>query len=223
MPKPRRVIHEDHERYTVAQLRKWKAFAERLAQRQLEAPQPRLHDNVEEHPRIVWVSSKGSPLKNIHTGSYLCYAAQIWFQNEPTHGQPVARALTAYLAFFVNGQRLFPEIRGEWAIANAADNVGMLDTVETLETLPPNGEKAKLFVLHKRITDSSAYAWSRGAREYDGGKHPSQEIPVGTCDLHARIRGIGIDETFRFQIINPGAGAEPFINGPLPRQTISKR
>jgi hypothetical protein len=213
-----RLVDSNTSRYTVRQLRKLKAEAEFRADRRVDprrsfrtkaatGPQP-------DRPQMVWQATKGSPL-NVN-GAYLFYAAQIWFKNEPKRREAVARSLAAYLTFLINGERLFPEITGEWVVANAGDNVGFIRTTETLEALPPNGRRAKLFVLHKRIADSSAYAWSRGALEYDGGRHPSQEIPVGSCDLHVRLRGVGVDQTFRFQVINPGSGADPFINGPLP-------
>ena len=68
----------------------------------------------------------------------------------------------------MNGTPVFAEIRGEWAVANAGDNVGFTGTRETLAELPPVGEIAKLLVLQKRVEDPIAYAWSRGAREYGG-------------------------------------------------------
>jgi hypothetical protein len=213
-----KLVDNNPSRYTVRQLRNLKARAEVRADRRVDPRQSfstkAATRSRSDRPKIVWHATKGSPLNA--NGSYLFYAAQIWFKNEPRRGENVARALAAYLTFLVNGERLFPEITGEWAVTNAGDNVGFRRTIETLDTLPPNGQKAKLFVLHKRIGDSCAYAWSRGALEYDGGRHPSQEIPVGFCDLLVRLRGVGIDQTFRFQVNNPGSGADPFINGPLP-------
>ena len=213
-----KLVDNNPSRYTVRQLRRLKADAEARADRRVD-PRRSFRTAATAHkrrdpPKIVWYATRGSPLN--HNGAYLFYAAQIWFKNEPNRRETVACSLAAYLTFLVNGQRLFPEITGEWVVANAADNVGFVQTIETLDALPPNGQKAKLFVLHKRIGDASAYAWSRGAMEYEGGRHPSQEIPVGSCELHVRLRGIGIDQTFRFQVNNPGSGADPFINGPLP-------
>jgi hypothetical protein len=103
-------------------------------------------------------------------------------------------------------------MHGEWAVANAADNLGYTHTVETWQQLLPNGDLAKLIVLQKRIDAQDAYAWSRGASEYPGRRHPAHRIPPGEFELRVRIRGIDIDETFRFHIHNPGAGENPSVH-----------
>jgi hypothetical protein len=106
---------------------------------------------------------------------------QIWFRNEPKRADVVAESLTAFLTFFENEIPLFPEIRGKWADANAADNVGFNVSRETLDRLQPNGELAKLLIVHKRINEEIAFAWSKGAAEYQYRRHPSH---TESCPAH---------------------------------------
>jgi hypothetical protein len=110
-----------------------------------------------------------------------------------------------------NGIPLFPELRAEWAFTNAAGNVAFNRTEETLQKLLPVGDYAKLVVLQKRTEDNVAYAWSKGATEYSGRRHPSHRIAPGEYRLQVRLRGIDIDETLAFRLMNPGTGANPAI------------
>ena len=87
---------------------------------------------------------------------------------------------------------------------------------ETLDQLLPNGDYAKLVVLQKRTEDDIAYAWSRGAREYPGRRHPSHQIPPGEYRLEVRIQGLHVDQVFGFRLLNPGAGGHPSVE-PLAR------
>jgi hypothetical protein len=211
------LVDKDKHRYTVTQLRRWKKEAEARAQRELENTPTRRRRPTSPtrsragRPNVVYVREKSSTLWDVRTNRYLYYLIQVWFRNEPARSDVVGRSLTAHMTFLRNGQPLFHEIRGEWAIANAGDNMGFFGTRETLHRLPPTGEFAKLIVLHKRISDDVAYAWSRGGAQYPDHRHPSQQIPPGTCDLRIRIRGIKIDSTFSFTVANPGAGGDPTI------------
>jgi hypothetical protein len=146
-------------------------------------------------------------------GPPIFYVAQLWFRNEPSRGAAVAESLAGQVTFLRAGTRLFPELRAEWAFANAANNVGFnLETAaETLDRLVPNGDFAKLVVLQKRTEDDMAYAWSRGAREYPGHRHPAHQIPPGEYRLEVRIRGLHVDDTFAFRLVNPGAQGHPSI------------
>jgi hypothetical protein len=123
----------------------------------------------------------------------------------------IARSLTARLTFIRNEVLVFPEMHGEWAIANAADNLGFTGTRETWTELLPVGDYAKLMILQKRVEEDDAYAWSKGATEYPGRRHPAHRIPPGEYELRVHIRGLDINETFRFRLVNPGAGADPAI------------
>lgn len=215
------LVDHDHRRYSVRQLRKWKNQAERRAQRELEASgvsrrrQLVTRLQITDRARIVFARRAGSALYASPGGPYLYFVAQLWFQTESASGGAVAKSLTASLAFLHmhTGEPLFNEIRGEWAIANAADNVGFGETREILRNLAPVGEFAKLIVLQKRIEEPIAYAWSRGAPEYPGRRHVSHQIPSGEYQLRVRVRGINIDETFTFRLVNPGQGADPIIEG----------
>ncbi|PYR32332.1 MAG: hypothetical protein DMF90_23785 [Acidobacteria bacterium] len=222
------LVDRDHTRYSVDQLRKWKRKAEAIAQKEHEGVarhtpmRPQTHVQVKVTapaldvypPRITFYRPAGAPLFDGPGGPYQYFVAELWFRNEPLKGGPVAKTLTAFLEFSdANGTPLFSEIRGEWAIANAGDNVGFTSTQETLADLPPVGEIAKLLVLQKRIEAPIAYAWSRGAREYPGRRHVSHQIPPGEYQLRVRIRGLHVDETFYFRFTNPGAGADPVVQG----------
>lgn len=221
------IVDRDHRRYSVSQLRKWKDGAEARAQKEHEGTFRRKPPrgatyivNVNNPPqdvyapRIVFRRPDGSPLHDTATGTYLYYVSQLWFVNEPEKRGTVARSLTATLDFCdMDGRSLFGVINGEWAITNARDNVGFDDTCETLSELPPVGKIAKLLVLHKRRDDGTAYAWSRGAREYPGQRHMSHQIPPGMYQLGVRIRGLYVDETFYFRLRNPGIDADPQILG----------
>jgi hypothetical protein len=225
-----KLVDSDADRYTVPLLRGWKQDAEREALQALEAPVGQaahamlIHIHVPPSPgapsarpqsRIVPESLRGSQLYRRVDGQYLFYVVQLWLENEPMGGPAIARSLTGTLSFLSNGTSLFPDVRAEWALANAADNVGFDGTAETLAELAPVGNRAKLLIVQKRTEDSIAYAWSKGASEYPGRRHPSHEIPPGVYDLRVRIRGIGIDEMFNFRLTNPGIGADPTIEGPM--------
>jgi hypothetical protein len=166
-------------------------------------------------PRVVPVSVRGSQLNRVADGEYLFYVLQVWFETDPASGSATAQHLTGTLSFLRDGEPLFDPVQSEWALANAADNVGFNGTTEILERLLPVGERGKLLVLQKRTDDSAAYAWSRGAAEYTHRRHPSHVIPPGRYELRVRIRGIDIDETFKFILTNPGAGADPEIGAQI--------
>lgn len=144
-------------------------------------------------------------------GPYVYFVLQLWFQNQARKPMIPARALTATLTFLRHGSPLFPAVSSEWAIANAADNLGFIGTTETWDVLQPNGDFAKVMVMQKRIEDADGYAWSAGAREYAGRRHPSQRIPPGLYEVRVRLRGIDIDKEFVFRLENPGIGGNPAI------------
>ena len=208
------LVDHDKHRYTVAQLRRWKAEAERRAQQDLESGRSRnapsrLRPPVSQ-PRLVYAQHKGSPTYSAAVG-YKFFVLQVWFHNEPRDGVTPALSLRAMLSFVQQGQPLFSPVHSEWAIANAADNLGYNGTVETWDQLLPNGDYAKLMVLQKREEEADAYAWSKGAPAYPGRRHPSHRIPPGQYELHVRVRGIKIDVTFKYRLVNPGAGGNPTL------------
>lgn len=86
--------------------------------------------------------------------------------------------------------------------------------METWSELHPNGDRAKLFVIHKRTTEDAAYVWTRGALEYKrrGHRHPSRRLPRGDYRLVVRILGANVDQTFQFRIRNPGTGFEQSLD-----------
>jgi hypothetical protein len=213
-----KLIDNDPRRYTVTRLRRLKRDAElealdALEERRRRRSRQRPLQTIEPRPRIVFAQSRGAVIRRWAGGPPIFYVAQLWFRNEPSRGSPVAESLAGHVSFVRNGVLLFPELRAEWAFANAANNVAFdFETAsETLDRLPPNGDYAKLVVLQKRTEDDIAYAWSRGAREYQGRRHPSHQIPPGEYRLEVRIRGLNIDEVFVFRLINSGAGSHPSI------------
>lgn len=213
-----KLIDNDPSRYTVSRLRQLKRKAELEALDALEEPRqrrsrPRRSRTIQARPRIVFVQSRGAVIRRWAGGPPIFYVGQLWFTNEPSRGAPVAESLAGHISFLRNGVRLFPELRAEWAFTNAANNVAFSfeTATETLDRLLPNGDYAKLVVLQKRTEDDIAYAWSRGAREYPGRRHPSHQIPPGEYRLEVRIQGLHVNETFVFRLVNPGAGGHPSI------------
>lgn len=223
-----KLIDNDDEQYPVKVLRKWKRDAEQGARRALEQPRrswaarPLVRDlhihlphapkpSAQPRPRIVFAQSRGAVIRRGPGGPPIFYVAQLWFRNEPKRGAPIAQSLAGFVTFLRNGIPLFPELRAEWAFTNAAGNVAFSRTDEVLQELLPVGDHAKLVVLQKRTEDDFAYAWSKGAAEYDGRCHPSHSIAPGQYRLQVRLRGIHIDETFAFRLMNPGTGANPAI------------
>ena len=223
-----KLIDNDAAQYPVTVLRKWKREAEREALRALEQPRRRqrarppvraLHihrlqapkPSAEPRPRIVFVQPRGAVIRRGPGGPPIFYVAQLWFRNEPARGAPIAKSLAGFVSLLRNGIPLIPELRAEWAFTNAAGNVAFNRTDETLDELLPVGDYAKLVVLQKRTKDEVAYAWSKGAAEYAGRRHPSHRIAPGEYRLQVRLRGIQIDQMFTFRLMNPGAGANPTI------------
>ena len=218
-----KLIDNDPSRYTVTRLRQLKREAEGEALNALEEPRgprsrPRPARAIQPRPKIVFVESRGAVIRRWAGGPPIFYVAQLWFRNEPSRGAPVAESLAGHVSVLRNGVRLFPELRAEWAFANAASNVAFDFNMvaETLDQLLPNGDYAKLVVLQKRTEDDIAYAWSRGAREYPGRRHPSHQIPPGEYRLEVRIQGLHVDQVFGFRLLNPGAGGHPSVE-PLDR------
>jgi hypothetical protein len=218
-----KLIDNDPRRYTVARLRQLKREAEVEALRALEEsrrPRFRLRRprQIQSRPKIVFVQSRGAVIRKWAGGPPIFYVAQLWFRNEPSRGAAVAESLAGTVIVLRNGVPLFQELRAEWAFANAANNVAFdfNTATETLHQLLPNGDYAKLVVLQKRTEDDIAYAWSKGAREYAGRRHPAHQIPPGEYRLEVRIRGLHIDQVFAFCLLNPGAGGHPSVE-PLER------
>lgn len=218
-----KLIDNDPRRYTVTRLRQLKRKAESEARNALDEPRRRRSRsgsprNVHLRPRIVFVQARGAMLRRWAGGPPIFYVAQLWFRNESTQHGAVAESLAAHVRVVRNGVPLFPELRAEWAFTNAANNVAFSPDLaaETLDRLQPNGDYAKLVVLQKRTEDDVAYAWSRGAREYPGRRHPSHQIPPGEYRLEIRVRGLHIDDRFSFRLMNPGSGGDPSIE-PLER------
>lgn len=215
-----KLVDSDANQYPEHLLREWKRGAEAAARQAMEAPRGKAAHAIDvsihlpvspRRPRVVPQSVRGSQLYRVIDRQYLFYVLQLWFETDPAAGSVTAHHLTGTLTFLRDGNPLFDSVQSEWAIANAADNVGFSGTTEILERLLPIGERGKLLVLQKRTDDDVAYAWSRGAAEYKNRQHPSHQIPPGRYELRVRIRGIDIDETFRFLLTNPGAGGDPEI------------
>jgi hypothetical protein len=219
------LVDKDATAYPEPLLREWKRGAEEEARSELVAPRgkashafalkleaPAVPPQEDSRPWLVATDARGSQLYRAATRQYLFYILQVWFENEPNDQSAVAEHLTATLSFLrQGGVPLFPDVQGEWALANAADNVGFGGTLERLPRLLPVGERAKLLIVQKRTEDDIAFAWSKGAGEYDGRRHPSHQIPPGTYELRVRVRGIKIDRLFKFILVNPGAGGDPRI------------
>jgi len=213
-----KLIDNDPKRFTATRLKQLKRDAEREARDALEEPRGRrgrkwLPRTAQGRPRIVFVQFRGAVIRRGAGGPPIFYVGQLWFRNESSRGD-VAESLAGHVSVLRNGVRLFPELRAEWAFANAANNVAFDfgAATETLDRLLPNGDFAKLVVLQKRAEDDVAYGWSRGAREYPGYRHPSHQIPPGEYRVEVRIQGLNIDERFGFRLINPGAQGHPSID-----------
>lgn len=208
------LVDSDARTYPAQLLRHWKRDAEARARREhelgIKPPQP----SSAPKPHIICVKTPTTRLNDKPGGTYQFTVSQIWFENRPTPDRVIATALAGYVSVFHGKTRLFENLRCEWVIANAHENVGFDETIETWSELQPNGNRAKLFVIHKRTDEDDAYIWTRGALEYKerGHRHPSRRLPKGDYRLVVRILGTNVDQTFRFKLHNPGAGTEQSLD-----------
>jgi hypothetical protein len=203
------LVDADGKTYSVLLMRKWKRAAEARARREHELG-VKFSRKSSVSPRLTCVGTRTTRLFDKPGGSYEFTVSQIWLENLPGRNRAAATALAGYVSVFYGDTQLFASLRCEWVRANAHENVGYDETVETWPELQPNGDRAKLFVVHKRTSEDAAYIWTRGALEYKqrGHRHPSRRLPKGDYRLVVRIRGTNVDQTFQFKLRNPGADAD---------------
>jgi hypothetical protein len=208
------LVDADGEKYPVLLMREWKREAEARARREHELGIKLSRASSGPSPRLICVETPTTRLFDKPGGSYEFTVSQIWLENCPRRGRATATALAGYVSVFHGTTRLFEDLRCEWVKANAHENVGFDETTETWNELQPNGDRAKLFVVHKRTNEDAAYVWTRGSLEYRerGHRHPSRRLPRGDYRLVVRIRGANVVETFQFMLRNPGAGSEQSLD-----------
>jgi hypothetical protein len=208
------LVDSDEKQYPVPLMRKWKLQAEARARREHETGVTRSRSSPTPSPRLICVGTPTTRLFDKLGGSYEFTISQIWLENHPSRGRALATALAGYVSVFNGKTALFENLRCEWVKANAHENVGFDETIETWPELQPNGDRAKLFVVHKRTNEDGAYIWTRGALEYKGRghRHPSRRLPKGNYRLVVRVLGTNLDQAFQFTLHNPGTGSEQSLD-----------
>ncbi len=208
------LVDNDERTYPPPLLRNWKLDAENRARREHELGIGPPRPSSASSPNIICVGTPTTRLNDKPGGTYEFTVSQIWLENLPTQDRVVASSLAGYVSVFSGKTLLFENLRCEWVIANAHENVGFDETIETWSELQPNGNRAKLFVIHKRTNEDVAYMWTRGALEYKnrGHRHPSRRLPKGDYRLVVRILGANVDRTFEFKLHNPGAGLDQSLD-----------
>jgi len=208
------LVDADGKKYPILLMRKWKQEAEARARREHELGIKPSRASSAPSPRLICVGTRTTRLFDKPGGSYEFTVSQIWLENLPRRGRATATALAGYVSVFHGKTGLFNNLRCEWVKANAHENVGFDETIETWQELQANGDRAKLFVVHKRTNEDVAYIWTRGALEYKkrGHRHPSRRLPKGDYRLVVRILGTNVDQMFQFTLRNPGAGSEQSLD-----------
>jgi hypothetical protein len=132
---------------------------------------------------------------------------QVWFENTP--GFPtessIAKQVTARLTI-ENDSGFRLQFYGQWADSNAPDNLGFNGILDSVD-IPPGHLRAKLLVALKYPADDDAFAFTReGLRSSGDGRAARFTIPRGDYSVNIELRGVGVAETFRFTLANPGPG-----------------
>ena len=138
---------------------------------------------------------------------------QVWFKNRPevsevSNEHSIATHVSADIDFTSANESGFSlHVYGQWAVNNPPNFVASAQISSTVD-IPPGSLPVKLCVALKHINDSSAYAFSQEGltRDLDG-RDVASEIPPGKYSVTVLLQGIGIDRTYLFELINPGAGA----------------
>ena len=175
----------------------------------------RLRSIDESRPNIVLHSIRSAQLyrdANVVDGKRPIFrVVQVWFRNNPfiPSEQSMAKSITALIEVRnkINAPMLV-KAYGVWSVENPPDFVASAKYSSTVD-IPPGNLPVKLNIALKYTSEASAYAISLEgfARDPDG-RDPSYEISAGNYEVTVHLNGIGVDQTFRFDLNNPGKDSE---------------
>jgi hypothetical protein len=135
---------------------------------------------------------------------------EVWFINEPEIPieSTIARDVTAFISIKSPDGTKVLDFYGQWVVANAPDNVGYLDHLNTID-ISPGHIPSKLFIAIKYPNEADCFAFTReGRRENPDYRSPRYRIEPGEYDISINLRGVGISKTFQFSFTNPGQDSQ---------------
>jgi hypothetical protein len=173
-----------------------------LGTAQEQAPQPRL---VVRESRVVRAVI-GQPRRRESTADFV----EIGFQNQPATSaltRPSALGVVAHITFFTNdgANELFgPMPHGRWAHIPEPPNERFLDERSRTD-IPADGTTKYLNLALKMVTDEDAFGFSNESIVAgDLWRIPSYRLKPGVYRVRVRLLSSNVDQTFWFELANPG-------------------
>jgi len=166
-------------------------------------------------PNIVFQEIRESPLYRPTENETLIpiyHVLQAWFKNKPISPREtsIAKRITAEIEYWNKeaSKRLF-RVSGQWNIKpHAPDFIGSFQTDNKMDIFP-NDEFAKLFIALKWEDDEDAYGYAIESFVHSqtmDGRDNGRKLPVGNFPVLITLKGVGITQSFKFIINNPGRG-----------------
>jgi hypothetical protein len=140
---------------------------------------------------------------------------QVWFRNNPSipSEATIAKDITALIIITKSDSTILFQYHGQWAESNAPNNVGYNNFRDTVE-IKPGYLEAKLFIALKYPSDADCYAFTReGFLSTGDGRYPVYRIAPDAYSVKIYLKGVGVDEPFRFTLHNYGSN-QPLILEP---------
>ena len=135
--------------------------------------------------------------------------------NDPKVPEPeaTAKAIAAKISYSKDGVAL-KEIDGRWV--DSANPMPLIaqgkSTTELLRKYFEIGAEQCLDIAIKGVADDSCYIFNTDSYLYaPTWKHPDFELGPGTYGVRVRVRGVRVDEVFKFSFVNPGSGQRLYV------------
>lgn len=167
----------------------------------------------ESKPRIIFDSVRDAQLYRespISEGKRRIFRLhQIWFKNTPLipSERSVGLDVSSIIEFISESDpTCHIKVYGQWMIGNPPDFVASGDIASEIR-MPPSHLPYKLNVVLKFEQDSWVHAFSRESltRDLDG-RDSLTGLSPGKYKVLIHLKGVGVDENFKFALENPGVG-----------------
>ncbi len=149
----------------------------------------------------------------IRDAPFLC----LRFVNDPQNPNPsaIARAISAKVRYFIAGESdPVLEIDGRWADTDEASFGDPRQSRHHLLTVDFNiGDEHEVDIAFIASETGRMFAWNNDNYRYSDLIKPEHILPDSAIDVQVRLRGLGVDNTFRLRFANLNSTFE-IINQP---------